>query len=277
MEMTHDRDHPSLLRAARIPALFSGGARAARFTGQRGARWPSFSLLLQSGLLDCAVGGGVARRQRLIDAHLSGERAGLWFDHATGEGGDLIELWRIANPTVNFVVVVEDLECWCGWAKKPRFASTVAKVAKTRQEAARAAPRAAQALGKPVATWTYRNAAGASLAIVKRYDLAGQFDETGKQKKTFRPFLPNGAAGMPNFDGNRCGLITRIATSPCPHAPLYGVARDGVHIDALAVDYDTNAFLARFLKCWPPGTPAYESYYRRIVDGPDYAVAQAAP
>jgi hypothetical protein len=89
--------------------------------------------------------------------------------------------------------------------------------------------------------------------------------------------INNGAAGMPNFDGNRCGLITRIATSPCPHAPLYGVARDGVHIDALAVDYDTNAFLARFLKCWPPGTPAYESYYRRIVDGPDYAVAQAAP
>jgi hypothetical protein len=87
----------------------------------------------------------------------------------------------------------------------------------------------------------------------------------------------NGAAGMPNFAGNRCGLITRIATTASPHAALYGMARHGVHIDALAVDYDTGAFLARFLDRWPAGTPAYESYYRRIVDGPDYAMAQAAP
>ncbi len=53
--------------------------------------------------------------------------------------------------------------------------------------------------------------------------------------------------------------------------------RDGLHIDALAVDYDTEAFLARFIKRWPPGSPAYESYYNRIVDGPDFALAQAAP
>ena len=82
--------------------------------------------------------------------------------------------------------------------------------------------------------------------------------------------INNGAAGMPNFKGNRCGVITRIATTPSPHAPLYGVERDGLHIDALAVDYDTDAFLARFLKRWPPGSPAYESYYQRIVDGPDF-------
>jgi hypothetical protein len=89
--------------------------------------------------------------------------------------------------------------------------------------------------------------------------------------------INNGAAGMPNFKGNRCGVITRIATTPSPHQPLYGVERDGLHIDALAVDYDTDAFLARFLKRWPPGSPAYESYYKRIVDGPDFALAQAAP
>ena len=89
--------------------------------------------------------------------------------------------------------------------------------------------------------------------------------------------INNGAAGMPNFKGNRCGVITRIATTPSPHAPLYGVQRDGLHIDALAVDYDTEAFLARFIKRWPPGSPAYESYYNRIVDGPDFALAQAAP
>ena len=87
----------------------------------------------------------------------------------------------------------------------------------------------------------------------------------------------NGAAGMANFAGTQYGVITRIATTPSPHAALYGTLRGGVHIDAMAVHYDRQAFLARFLARWPQGSPAHASYYRRIVDGPDYAVAQARP
>ena len=87
----------------------------------------------------------------------------------------------------------------------------------------------------------------------------------------------NGAAGMPNFAGARFGVVTRISTSPSPGRPLYGLSRDGVHIDALALDYDHAAFLQRFLARWPTGSPAHESYYRRIVNGPAYAIAQASP
>jgi hypothetical protein len=87
----------------------------------------------------------------------------------------------------------------------------------------------------------------------------------------------NGAAGMPNFANSRFGVITRIATTPSPHRPLYGLQREGVHIDAIAVDYNHGAFLDRFLKCWPEGSPDYASYYRRIVAGPDYSMRQAAP
>jgi hypothetical protein len=87
--------------------------------------------------------------------------------------------------------------------------------------------------------------------------------------------INNGAAGMPNFSGTSFGIITRIAGSPSPHPPLYGLQRDGVHIDALALDYDQRAFLGRFLARWPQGSPAHASYYRRIVDGPDYTLAQA--
>jgi len=86
----------------------------------------------------------------------------------------------------------------------------------------------------------------------------------------------NGAAGMPNFSGTNFGLITRIATSPSPHEPLYGLRRDDVHIEALAVEYDRNAFLDRFLARWPQGSPAHASYFQRIVAGPDYSIAQAA-
>jgi hypothetical protein len=87
--------------------------------------------------------------------------------------------------------------------------------------------------------------------------------------------INNGAAGMPNFSNAAYGVITRIAVNPSPYRPLYGVVRDGIHIDALPVDYDNSMFLARFLKRWPKGSPAYASYYQRIVNGPDYSIAQA--
>lgn len=89
--------------------------------------------------------------------------------------------------------------------------------------------------------------------------------------------INNGAAGMPNFSGTHFGLVTRIATTPSPQPPLYGIERDGVHIDAIALPYDNDAFLDRFLKRWPEGSPAYASYHARIVDGPDYTIALARP
>lgn len=89
--------------------------------------------------------------------------------------------------------------------------------------------------------------------------------------------INNGAAGMPNFSRSRLGLISRIATTPSPHRPLYGIVRDGVHVDALALAYDNAAFLARFLACWPDGSAAHASYFQRITAGPDHAIAQARP
>jgi hypothetical protein len=87
----------------------------------------------------------------------------------------------------------------------------------------------------------------------------------------------NGAAGMPNFNGTRLGVVTRIAVTPSPHPPLYGLERDGIYIDAIALPYDHNEFLDRFSKRWPPGSPAHASYYARIIDGPHYSIAQARP
>jgi hypothetical protein len=87
----------------------------------------------------------------------------------------------------------------------------------------------------------------------------------------------NGAAGMPNFAGTRCGVITRIATTPSPYATLYGLQRNGVFADALAVHYEEDAFLTRFLARWPQGSAAYLSYFSRLTEGPDYDLAQARP
>jgi hypothetical protein len=87
----------------------------------------------------------------------------------------------------------------------------------------------------------------------------------------------NGAAGMPNFSGGRIGLVSRIAATPSPYLPLYGIVRDGVHIDAIPLPYDSGAFLRRFLARWPNGSAAHAAYFRRITTGPDHSVGRAAP
>lgn len=122
---------------------------------------------------------------------LSGDRAGLWFDHATNDGGDLIDLWQRTSNATDFLRVVEELERWCGIVAAPRWTTKVAKVAEQRRQAAAEHPPApATDFGEPTGVWRYAAVDGALLATVKRFDAPGG-------KKTYRPFLASGAAGMP--------------------------------------------------------------------------------
>ena len=82
----------------------------------------------------------------------------------------------------------------------------------------------------------------------------------------------NGAAGMPNHKGTRFGLVTRIGRRPYRGGErVRGMERAGVHVDALRVDYDHARWMQRFLANWPEGSPAHDSYYRRLTDGPRFA------
>lgn len=85
----------------------------------------------------------------------------------------------------------------------------------------------------------------------------------------------NGAAGMPNFAGTQFGVITRIAATPALKTALYGTRIGGIHLQAIAVDYDQARWQHEFLANWPPGSAGHISYYQRIIDGPAYAVADA--
>ena len=89
----------------------------------------------------------------------------------------------------------------------------------------------------------------------------------------------NGAAGMPNFTGTRFGLITRISVRPIPAAldaaRVYGADMAGVYVDAMAVNFDFDAWRAMFLEIWPAGSDAHLSYFERIVDGPAFTVDDA--
>ncbi|MEO7741919.1 MAG: hypothetical protein ABIR98_03170 [Usitatibacter sp.] len=84
----------------------------------------------------------------------------------------------------------------------------------------------------------------------------------------------NGAAGMPNFTGTHFGLVTRISLSPSADSRCVFARRHaGAWIEGVRVDYDHPRWLRRFERDWPAGSPAHRSYFRRIVEGPRFALA----
>jgi hypothetical protein len=88
--------------------------------------------------------------------------------------------------------------------------------------------------------------------------------------------INNGAAGMPNFKNTSFGILTRIGLTPAKQGSLYGTNIGPLWIEALAIDFDAAAWRKHFLQSWPQGSDAYESYYERILNGPDFEMKQAA-
>jgi hypothetical protein len=94
-----------------------------------------------------------------------------------------------------------------------------------------------------------------------------------------RCVINNGAAGMANFEGATHGVITRVSILAPPgeiaRSRLYGIRLADVFFDALRIDFDFAAWLARFDALWDAASPAAVSYRRRIVEGPRFTFAQA--
>ena len=83
--------------------------------------------------------------------------------------------------------------------------------------------------------------------------------------------LNNGAAGMPNFQGDTAGLLTRVALTPPPAGrSRAGTVVGPVHIDAIAIELPDADVQQRFLSVWPAGSDAHVSYFSRIAEGPRY-------
>jgi hypothetical protein len=88
--------------------------------------------------------------------------------------------------------------------------------------------------------------------------------------------LNNGAAGMPNLTGAREGLLTRIASRPFEGPQRrFGLQRGALHLDAIAIDYDDDAWRRSFLAQWPAGSDAHASYWSRISAGTDHTLDDA--
>lgn len=89
---------------------------------------------------------------------LSGSKAGLWHDFATGAGGDVLDLWAAIkgfDRQSQFPALLQDIQNQLGAGF---------------QEKIPARPSPAPKLGKPTAKWDYTDAQGTLIASVYRYD-----------------------------------------------------------------------------------------------------------
>jgi hypothetical protein len=87
--------------------------------------------------------------------------------------------------------------------------------------------------------------------------------------------LNNGAAGMPNFKDDFAGLLTRISLKPFKGTQSRASVKfQGVFIDAIGIETDKDLRVKQFLLNWPQASDAHESYFSRIVSGPDYSPSQ---
>ena len=94
----------------------------------------------------------------------------------------------------------------------------------------------------------------------------------------------NGAAGMPNFahdtanpsaSNHLFGLCTRIGVTPSPHETIHEFRHAGVYVALLPIRYDSAVWIEQFLKQWPEGSAAHESYFQRISAGTNFARRRA--
>lgn len=103
------------------------------------------------------------------------------------------------------------------------------------------------------------------------------FHTVAMHGRAFAPIvLNNGAAGMPNFRGDGAGLLTRIAVRAFDGpGRRFGLVRERIHLDAIAVPFDRRRWAQQFLQQWPEGSDAHASYWQRIAQGPAYEPADA--
>lgn len=108
-----------------------------------------------------------------LSVELSGPKAGLWHDFATGDGGDIFDLWKSARGCASFKETLKDAAEYTG-----------AAINTPRKTPARRNPKGGEAWGMPSATYRYQNTNGSLVAEIERYE----WQKDGETKKTFRPW-----------------------------------------------------------------------------------------
>ncbi len=133
--------------------------------------------LLPNGLIRAGkfiVGDVRGGKGESLVVELYGSKAGLWHDFATGDGGDILDLWAEVkgfDRKSQFKQLITDIQSWLG-----------AGVPVTQPRSCEHRPhKHTQNLGEPTAKWDYTDAQGKLIASVYRFDPKGG-------RKQFRPW-----------------------------------------------------------------------------------------
>ncbi len=133
--------------------------------------------LLPNGLVRAGkfiVGDTSGGKGESLVVEMKGLKAGLWHDFATGDGGDILDLWAEVkgfDRKTQFKELITDIQSWIGSGIPTRQP----------QSCKHRPHKHKQNLGKPTAKWDYTDAHGALVASVYRYDPKGG-------RKQFRPW-----------------------------------------------------------------------------------------
>ena len=106
-----------------------------------------------------------------LEVVLEGEKAGLWTDRATGEGGDVFDL----------IAAHHGLDTQADFLRVLEIAGQAIGRTSEHQPKRKKAPVPMDDLGQATAKWDYQDASGSLIAVVYRYDPPGG-------KKQFRPW-----------------------------------------------------------------------------------------
>jgi hypothetical protein len=113
------------------------------------------------------IGNLQGHEGKSLKVELSGDKAGLWHDFATGEGGDLFDLWAAVHgwdAKCNFPEIMGSVQEWLGLPSRPLLKNP--------------ANKPGESWGRLTAKWHYLDPDGQPIACVSRYDNA--------KGKTFR-------------------------------------------------------------------------------------------
>ena len=116
------------------------------------------------------VGDINGNRGKSLVVELQGNKAGVWKDFATNEGGDIFDLWahyQSLDVRRDFSAVLESVNNWLGYAPAPK-------------EKPKKKTPPIDELGPATAKWDYHNKSGDLIACVYRYET-----ENGKE---YRPW-----------------------------------------------------------------------------------------
>jgi hypothetical protein len=203
------------------------------------------------------IGGLNGQRGDSLSVTLRGDQAGLWQDFATGEGGDVFDLWAVVHSLDtrrDFGRLLESIDNWMGTA--PVFS----------------APRReppTDDLGPATARWDYLDTAGNLIACVYRYDTPN-----GKEFRPWDVKARRHKAPDPRPLYNQPGIVTAdrvvlVEGEKCADALIaQGIcattAMNGANAPTQKTDWSPLA--GKHVLIWPDNDEAGKAYALRAAD-----------